>query len=338
MKAAVMTEPFNLEIQEVPKPSPSANEVVVRVVNAGICGSDLHFYDGTNPYAKYPQICGHELSGVVDQVGSAVKVLKVGERVVIEPAVGCGTCYPCRIGKRNCCSNLELIGIVSQGGFAEYVLVEEEYIHVIPEQMSFEVGAIVEPFTIGAQIVSRANVSQGCTVTILGAGPIGLTVLILLKNRYDVQVTVVDVVPERLKLAHQFGADFLINPKQTDLLKKVRNQTKEEMSNIVIETAGLGLTMEQTIDLVSAGGRIVIAGVTSEQVTFPGALFTNKEVEIFGSRNSVGKFPEIIEFLFNHPTIAPHFISKKIPLGHIANGFHLAKNYPNRVNKIILEV
>jgi L-gulonate 5-dehydrogenase len=337
LKAAIMTEPYIINIQDIPEPIPARNEVLISVKAAGICGSDIHFYDGSHPYAKYPQVFGHELSGVVAALGSNITKFKIGDRVVVEPAIPCGTCYACRIGKYNCCANIDMIGGWRQGGFAEFVTVPESFVHIIPAGVEYETGALCEPFSIGAQVVSRANVQDGNTVTILGVGPIGLTVLILLKKLYNVKVFVVDVVPERLEKASQFGADMLINPRNSDTIKTIEELTVGEGSNIVIESAGLKLTMEQSIELVSPGGRIVIVGLTNDSVNFPGILFTKKEVEIYGSRNNAGKFPEVINFLSQHEEVAKQFITRTFQFSEIAEALHIAKTKPNEINKIILD-
>jgi L-gulonate 5-dehydrogenase len=337
MKAAVMTEPYKIGIVDRPVPEPGEREVRVRMISAGICGGDVHFYTGNHPYANYPQIFGHELSGVVDSIGSQVTKVKRGDRIVVEPGIPCGTCYPCRIGKYNCCVNIAMIGAFRPGGFADYVTADEDYVHRMPDDMPHEVGALCEPFTIGAQVVDRAGVKPGNTVTILGMGPIGLTILILLKNLHQVKVIAVDVVAERLKQAAHFGADMLINPREQDPVKAVDDLTGGEGSNIVIESAGLKKTMEQTIHMVSPGGRIVIVGLTRDDVTFPGILFTKKEVEIYGSRNNKGKFPEVIRFLHDHPAIAKDFISHRMPFERIAEALEFTTRHPDEVVKMILD-
>ncbi|WP_116189217.1 zinc-binding alcohol dehydrogenase family protein [Paenibacillus taihuensis] len=337
MKAAIMTKPFQIGIEEVPKPVPKPNEVLVKMEAAGICGGDIHYYDGTHPYAVYPQIYGHELSGVVVSVGADVTKLAVGDPVIVEPTVACGSCYPCRIGKYNCCVKIDMIGGFRPGGFADFVTVPEAYAHLMPDGMSHEVGALCEPFSIGAQVVHRAGAHEGAVITILGVGPIGLTALIMLKRMYrDVTVYAVDVVAERLARAKQFGADGLINPREQNTLETIMKLTGGEGSHIVIESAGLKLTMEQSIQLVSPGGRIVIVGLTNDEVTFPGVLFTKKEVEIFGSRNNAGRFPEVIDFLHRNSDIADGFVSLRMPFTDIAEALHLAKTKPGEVNKIIL--
>ncbi|SDW48187.1 zinc-binding alcohol dehydrogenase family protein [Paenibacillus sp. CF384] len=336
MKAAIMTAPYTIGIQEVEKPVLKAGEVLIRMKAAGICGGDVHYYDGTHPYAVYPQIYGHELSGVVVETGNGTTKLKVGDRVVVEPAVPCEKCYPCRIGKYNCCIKIDMIGGFRPGGFADYVAVPEAYAHPMPDGMTYEAGALCEPFTIGSQVVHRAGMHDGATVAILGVGPIGLTALILMKRLFNVKVFAVDVVPERLESARQFGADVLINPREQDTQKTIDEQTGGEGANIVIESAGLKLTMEQAIHIVSPGGRIVIVGLTNDQVGFPGILFTKKEVEILGSRNNAGRFPEVMNFLHENPDIVEAFISARMTFADIAEGLHIAKTKPNEVNKIIL--
>jgi len=336
MKAAIMIAPYQIRIRDVPKPEPRPHEVLIRMKAAGVCGSDVHFYDGTHPYADYPRIYGHELSGVVEETGASCTRLKAGDRVIVEPAIPCGRCYPCRIGKYNCCVDMDMIGAFRQGGFAEYVTVPEAYAHKMPDGMRFEVGALCEPFSIGAQVVRRADVRDDAVVTVLGVGPIGLTALILMKRFYRVRVMAIDVVPERLERARRFGADVLINPQRQDAVRTVLELTQGEGSHIVVESAGLKQTMEQTIEMVSPGGRIVIVGLTNEQVSFPGILFTKKEVEIFGSRNNVGCFPQVIDFLHRFPEVADDFITDRIPFDRIAEAMDRSKTKPNEVNKIML--
>ncbi|RAP77631.1 alcohol dehydrogenase [Paenibacillus montanisoli] len=337
MKAAVFRKPYEIELSEVAKPQPGAGEVIVSVRAAGICGSDLHNYDGSHPYVVFPAIYGHELSGIVAEVGGQVKRVKPGDRVIIEPSIPCGSCYPCRSGKYNCCVAMKFVGSFGgQGGFADYVAVPERCVHSMPDDMDYRIGALCEPFTIGAQAVKQAGVQDGMTVTILGMGPIGLTILMLLKQLYAVRVFAVDVVPERLQTAQRFGADVLINPLHEDPVERIEELTGGEYSNAVIEVAGLKRTMEQTIHLVSAGGHIVIVGLTSDDVSMPGILFTKKEVQIRGSRNSVDQFPFIIDFLNRNRELAEAFISATMPFSDIARAFHEAKTKPNAFNKIIL--
>ncbi|MCY7855617.1 zinc-binding alcohol dehydrogenase family protein [Bacillus sonorensis] len=336
MKAAVMTKPFSIVFQDLPRPEPGGHEVLVKVKAAGICGSDVHFFDGSNPYAQYPQIFGHELSGIIEKTGAQVKGRSPGERVVIEPAIPCGSCYPCRKGRTNACVNIDMIGSVRRGGFADYITVPETHVHPIPEQMDFATGALCEPFAIGAQAITRANIQSGETVVILGMGPIGLTILAQIKKRFQAVVIAVDPVRERLELAKSFGADTVIHPHEENAENTVSKLTNGEGAGIVIEAAGIPATIEQSIYLAAAGGRIVIVGLTGEHVTVPGLLLTKKDIEIHGTKHSVNQFPDVIRFLHRNPQLAESFITEIMPFTKIEEALKKAKNHPDQVTKIIL--
>ncbi len=338
MRAAVLTAPNTLVITERPRPEPRAGEVLVAVRRAGLCGSDLHFFDGSSPM-PLPQILGHELAGEVVALGADVTSRRVGDRVVVEPGIPCGKCFPCRRGKYNCCEAIDMIGVLRAGGFADFVTVSAAYAHPMPAAMTFDQGALVEPFSIGAQMIHRATPWAGATVVLIGLGPIGLTALILLKAWHpQVRVIGLDVVPERIAQAEAFGCDVTINPRAQDAVETVQALTDGEGAAIVMECAGTPQTIGQTVHLVAAGGRIVIAGVTFKDVTFPGRLLTKKEVIIFGSRNNAGHFPRVMQFLADHPDIAQRFISAKMPLERIADAIRWATDKPNEVAKIVLEV
>jgi L-gulonate 5-dehydrogenase len=339
MRAAVLVEPGRLVVGEQPRPQAGAGEVLVAVRRAGLCGSDLHFVDGSSPLPRLPQILGHELAGEVAALGPGVSSRAVGERVVIEPGIPCGKCFPCRRGKYNCCDAIDMIGVVRPGGFADFLAVPAAYAHPMPAAMTFEQGALVEPFSIGAQMLHRAQPRPGDTLALIGLGPIGLTALILLKAWHpQVRVIGLDLVPERIAQARAFGCDLTVNPKEQDAVKSVLEHTGGEGAAVVIECAGSPFTIGQTVHLVASGGRIVVAGVTFKDVAFPGRSLTKKEVEIFGSRNNAGQFPRCIQFLAAHPDIARRFVSATLPLARIAEAVAWARDKPNEVTKIILEV
>ena len=161
MKAAIMDAPGAMRVGDWQTPRPGPGEVLVSVGAAGICAGDMYFYLGKNPYARYPQVCGHEIAGTVAEVGAGVSGLERGARVVVEPFLGCGTCYPCRVGKPNCCANLQIIGAHRPGGFAEFVVAPAQHIHRVPDGMSMALASFVEPVAIGVQACRRGAVSSG---------------------------------------------------------------------------------------------------------------------------------------------------------------------------------
>lgn len=310
MRAAIMKAPYEMEVGSWDTPRPEPGEVLVSVGAAGICAGDMYFYLGKNPYAVYPQICGHEVAGVVAEVGPGVTGFEPGSQVVVEPFIGCGRCYPCRVGKSNCCMNLRIIGVHQPGGYAEYLTAPADLVHKVPPGLSLTAASFAEPVAIGVQGCRRGEVSAGETVLILGCGPIGLALIEVAKAR-GATVWAADVLPDRLETAARFGAETF--PVDNDFVQTILERTDGEGLPVVMEATGSPQAMEQTVDLVAAGGRIVILGLVKQgvSVSFPGLDFTRKEMTILGSRASVNCFPEALRLLadgsITYPQIATEF-------------------------------
>jgi 2-desacetyl-2-hydroxyethyl bacteriochlorophyllide A dehydrogenase len=310
MRAAIMDAPLQMRVGEWETPRPGPGEVLVSVGAAGICAGDMYLYNGTNPYASYPVIGGHEIAGVVAAAGAGVSGIEPGDRVVVEPFIGCGRCYPCRIGKSNCCANLQIIGIHRPGGFADLVVAPARNIHKVPEGLSMALASFAEPVAIGVQACRRGAVAAGEYVLILGCGPIGLALIEVARAR-GARPVAVDLVPDRLETARTLGAEVL--PAGEGLLQRVLDQTDGEGAPVVIEATGNVKAMEQTVDLVASGGRIVIVGLAKRGVgvTFPALDLTRKEMTIVGSRASVDCFPESLALIasgqITYPRMATEF-------------------------------
>jgi 2-desacetyl-2-hydroxyethyl bacteriochlorophyllide A dehydrogenase len=310
MQAAIIDAPHAMHVGAWDMPAAGPGEVLISVGAAGICAGDMYFYKGTNPYARYPQVCGHEIAGVVAETGAGAEHFAIGTKVVVEPFLGCGKCYPCRIGKSNCCANLRIIGIHRPGGYAEYLTAPATHVHVVPDGLSLSFASFAEPVAIGVQSCRRGQVAAGEYVLILGCGPIGLALIEVAKAR-GAHPVAVDVLPDRMAMAARLGAETI--PADERLLATVMEQTNGEGAPVVIEATGVPRVMEQTVDLVAAGGRIVIVGLVKQGigVTFPGLDFTRKEMTIVGSRASVDCFPESLELLasgaITYPKAATEF-------------------------------
>ena len=316
MHAAVFGAPFDLTMQDRQRPAPGPGEALVRVDAAGLCAGDLYIYLGRNPYVSYPRVGGHEIAGHVEAFGPDTAGPRPGSRVVVEPFLGCGHCYPCRVGKPNCCANLRIIGAHQDGGFADYVVAPVDKLFAIPDGMSPYKASFTEPVAIGVQCCRRGQVTADDTVLILGAGPIGLA-LVEVANAIGAKTYVSDVLPERLETAAQFGATPV--PAGEDFLDRVRGLTNGEGMPVVIEATGNAGVMEKTVDYVAAGGRIVIVGLVKEgtAVSFPGLDFTRKEMTIVGSRASTACFPESLALLasgkIHYPDIGSQFQLAEAP-------------------------
>ncbi len=310
MRAAIINAPHQMQVGAWETPMPGAGEVLVSVEAAGVCAGDMYIYLGKNPYASYPQIGGHEIAGVVSEVGEGVEGLDRGMPVVVEPFIGCGTCYPCRIGKTNCCAQLSIIGVHRAGGFAEFVLAPARNVHRVPPGLSLPFASFAEPVAIGVQACRRGEISAGELVLVVGAGPIGLAVTEVAKAR-GAHVIATDIIPSRLETPRSLGAETL--PGGEGLLTAVMERTDGEGAPVVVEATGNTKAMEQTVDLVAAGGRIVILGLArqGDKVSFPALDWTRKEMTVVGSRASVNCFPESLQLLadgkITYPRVASEF-------------------------------
>jgi L-gulonate 5-dehydrogenase len=316
MRAAIFDAPQAIRMAEIAKPAPGPGEVLVRVRAAGLCAGDLYIYTGKNPYVSYPRIGCHEIAGVVEAYGAGAVGPAAGTRVVIDPFIGCGKCYPCRIGKRNCCANLTIIGVHREGGFADYVVAPATNLNVVPGGLTDFEAAFAEPVAIGVQGCRRGQVTADDTVLVLGAGPIGLAI-VEVARAYGAKVYATDISPERLSTAADLGAAPIAGG--AGLVERVLEVTNGDGMPVVMEATGAVAAMEQTIDLVAAGGRIVILGLVKKGtgVTLPGLDFTRKEVTIYGSRASVDCFPEALDLLasgkIHYPKIASSFALGEAP-------------------------
>lgn len=334
MKALVLSAPEELTIGEWPAPACGPDDVVIRPVAAGICAGDMHLYAGRSPYAKYPLIGGHEICGEVVERGAAVRRCRRGDLVVVEPVVGCGRCHPCRHGKPNCCVNFNLIGLHRPGGFAELCVVPERNIHLVPPGLDRVVASFAEPLAIGLHACRRGGVAAGDYCLILGAGPIGLAIFEVARQR-GARTIVVDTHERRLAFARELGAETL--PAGDRLAPAVLDQTAGDGADIVIEATGNPAAIEQAVDLVAPGARVVVVGLVKKGVgvTLPGLDFTRKEVNILGSRNSVDCFPEALALLASgvvkYPRVATH-----IPLWEAVPAFARIHRDPAALHKAVL--
>lgn len=299
MRAVIFNGPHDLQIGEWETPQAGPGEVVVAVKAAGICSADTATYLGKwskQLAGTYPRVAGHEMAGVVAELGEGVTGIRIGDAVAVEPVIGCDQCYACRIGKYNCCTNMQMLGSNRSGGFAEYVAAPIKNLHPIPHGMTMIEAACVEPTTIGLQACRRAEIRPGEYVLVLGCGPIGLAVIEVGKA-LGARMVGSDILPARLEAAATLGVETEVGG--DGLIERIRSQTGGAGAAVVIEAVGLPPVIEQTVELVASGGRIVIVGVVKDgaAITTDGRAWTGKELTVLGSRNSVNCFPECIRLI-----------------------------------------
>jgi L-gulonate 5-dehydrogenase len=309
VRASIISAPFAARVGPWPTPEPGAGEVLVAVSAAGICAGDLYIYQGKNPYARYPQVCGHEFAGTVAALGPGVTGIVPGTRVAVEPFIGCGACYPCRAGRPNCCVQLTILGVNRPGGYAELVTAPARNVHRLPDGVSFLQASFAEPVAVAVHACRRAGVGAELLL-VLGCGPIGLAIIEVALAR-GARVLAADVLAPRLETARGFGAEAI--PADEGLARAVLARTGGEGVPVVIEATGNPQAMESACELVASGGRVVIVGLAKDgaRVSLPGLDLTRKEMTILGSRASFDSFPEALDLLargaIRYPSVATEF-------------------------------
>lgn len=314
MKAVYMEKPWNIEISDVQMPEPKEGEALLRVKSAGICGSDIGAFRGTNGLVSYPRIIGHEIAGEVISIPENNKNgIKPGDRVIVDPYLYCGHCYPCSIGRTNCCVDLKVLGVHVEGGMAEYFCHPADMLLKVPDDMPWDIIPLAEPLTIALHGIHRLNLKAGEHIAINGAGPIGLLAAMVALH-YGAEPIMIDLVKERLDFAKSLGVRYTINLREEDLVEKVSEYTNGRMAECVMEASGANSAIRATLDIVSHAGRIALTGWPKQETPIPTDMITRKEVDVRGARTSAGEFPEAIELIYHQKVDVRRILTKVISI------------------------
>lgn len=305
MKAARWYGPKDIRVENINEPQPpKPGYIKVKVKWCGICGSDLHEYimgpisvPVDKPHVVTgkvaPLILGHEFSGEVVEVGSDVTDFAKGERVTINPFIGCGKCLMCRTNRQLSCDNVSLYGLMDDGAFAEYINVPADHAVKLPDGMSYEVAALVEPMAVGVHAVRTGNVLVGQTVSVTGGGPIGLCTMMVAKAAGASQVICIEPAKIRKEYAEKLGATTVLNPKEVDVVAEVKKLTNGMGVDVAIDCVG-GPTIPTSVKLARNGGRVVVVGIGEEAVPFNFNDILYSEKTILGIHGYTGYFSEFI--------------------------------------------
>ena len=337
MKAIITTAPRQMEVIEKPEPDMGPDQAIIRVEAVGLCGSDLHFYLGDHPYVTYPQTQGHEFAGQIVALGQRYEgPLQVGERVAVEPLVPCGECYPCRQGRPNCCTRLAVLGAHQPGALVEKLAVRAASLYPVGD-LDPELAALVEPISIGLHAVNRGATTAEDRVVIFGAGPIGQAVLLAATDR-GACVMVVDKLASRLELARKLGADVVVNADQEDVTEAVGTWTNGDGASLVFEATGVPAVIRSAVDVVASAGRVVIIGLSNQEVSLPVIEFTRKELTILGSRNNAGIFGDAVALVRRNRDRVGLLITHRFPLEQTQQALEFALQHPTEAEKVIITV
>ncbi|MEM2888167.1 MAG: galactitol-1-phosphate 5-dehydrogenase [Candidatus Bathyarchaeia archaeon] len=337
MKAAVWYGGKDIRIEDVPKPKIKDDEVLVKVRAVGICGSELHAFEGVSQRRTPPLVMGHEFSGEIVELGKNVNNLKIGEKVTVDPLKRCGTCTPCVRGQGSVCRNVKLLGLHTSGAFAEYVAVPALNCYVLPENVSFEEGAMAEPLAVGIRAVNSTDVRLGDTTVVIGAGIIGTMTLKAAKAAGAGLLIVSDVVDYRLDYSKKLGADITINSKTDDPVTKVMELTNGSGADVVFEAVGLEATVQQGLRMLGIGGKLTIIGMLSKNMNLDVLSIVTRELQIRGSyAYAQDDFRRALNYLRNRKIDVKSLITNIMPLEKVKDGFEMLSEKRGNILKIIL--
>jgi len=336
---AIVSAPGKVEFQEKRLRELSSKEVLIGVKASSICGSDLHIFKGKHPSAPLPVAIGHELSGQVLRIGNGVSRLREGDRVVVEPVITCGQCYFCQKGEYNLCTQISFQYRKGQGGFAPYFIAKEDWVHQLPEGISYEEGSLIEPLSVSLHAFKKGNLQRGHTVAIFGAGAIGLIILLLTRLSEAGEVFIVDVQDYRLKKATVFGASYVLNNSKEEAVPIIVKKTSQLGVDRAFEAVGLGSTLVQSLNVLKKGGSSIVVGIFEDQeVKIPVNLFIQKEISLIGSQGYCWDFQSALKLLEKGEIRLKEMITHVLPLSSLQKGFELLMDPKSEAIKVVIKV
>ena len=338
MKALFLTQVGKSEVFEIDKPIPKSGEVLLKVEMVGFCGGDMNGFKGLFPLQEYPNILGHEVGAVIEELGEDVPShLRIGSKVTLYPYLACGTCVACRKGRPNACKTNKTMGVRRPGAMTRFVCAPWQDLFV-SDQLSVRELALAEPLTVGFHAVARGRVDSQDIVAVLGCGIVGLGAVAAAVNRHAT-VIAIDLDDAKLEIARKIGVLNTINPSKEDLHQRLQEITNGDGPDVIIEAVGSPSTYRSAVEEVAFLGRVVCIGYAKAPVEFNTSLFVQKEIEILGSRNCVGKsdFPEVLSYLEAKKFPVEDVISKVISIDEGPETLKSWAENPQGIIKIMID-
>jgi L-iditol 2-dehydrogenase len=342
MKALLLSAYKQLDLVDMPAPRPAADELLIRIRACGICGSDVHGYDGSTGRRIPPIVMGHEAAGIVEAVGGAVSDFCAGDRVTFDSTVYCGRCYFCLRGQINLCDSREVIGVSTpafrrMGAFAEYVTVPARIAYGLPENMSYSHAALIEAVSVAAHAVSLTSIALEDTVVVVGAGMIGLLALQAARLAGAGRVFVVDVDDTRLELARNLGATQTYNSRSADVVPQIMEQTMGRGADVALECVGSTIPVKLALDSVRKGGAVTLIGNVAPTIELGLQSTVTRQLRLQGSCASAGEYPACISMIARGAIRVDPLISAVAPLEDGASWFHRLYEREPGLLKVVLE-
>jgi L-iditol 2-dehydrogenase len=344
MKAVVLTGIKQFELNQVPDPKiVHGSDVLIRIKTVGVCGSDIHYFTSGrigSQIVQFPFIVGHEAAGMVEKTGSKVTKVKPGQRIAIDPALSCGCCDQCKSGREHTCRNLLFLGNPSQlaGCLSEYIVIPEKCCYPIKKDMTYEQATLSEPLAIAVYAVERSMVTAKASVAILGQGPIGLSVLHVLRTKKVGNVFVTDKIEERLMFSRKLRPRWMGNPDRMDIVKEITNVEPLQV-DIVYECSGDSQAIAQGLQLLKPGGILILVGITeADEISFPIHELRRKEITIVNIRRQVHCTQRAIDLLDHGRVRMDSMVTHRFPMEETQEAFDLVTNYRDGVMKAMISL
>ena len=339
MLTARITAPFTFDYPEREIPKIQPDKILVKVKNLGVCASDIQIYHGKHKYVKFPLTMGHEAACEIVEVGENVTGFEPGEHVVVEPQLTCGKCRACRKGRFNVCEELKVIGVHTDGMAAEYFLIDPWNLHKLPEDMSYERAALIEPMAVGFGSVRRAGDVTGLNVAVVGAGTIGNFTAQAAKALGAEHVMLTDIVDKKLDIARNCGVEFCVNTKEIGLKQAIADCFGEDGADVIIDCAATPFVFNQMIEASRNDSVIVITGNYKDNVNLEVPLIQRREVTIIGHMMYVrSEFEDAIRCLADGSICTEGLISAKFPLEKYEEAFSFIDEHASDVMKVIIDI
>jgi L-iditol 2-dehydrogenase len=339
MRQARLVEPEKLVLEDVEVPSFGANQVLIKVKRIGICGSDIHAYYDKHPYISCPIVQGHEFSGEISKVGNEVEDLSTGDRVTVMPQLVCGECYPCTHGNYHICNDLKVIGCQADGAAREYIPVDQQLVVKLPDGMSFDSGAMVEPVAVGVHAVERLGSVAGMNLLVLGAGPIGNLTAQSAKGLGAQSVLIMDIIDSRLEIARICGIDQTLNVALNNLEDKLQECFGPDGADAILECVGVEDTITVAVRSARKGTDIVVVGVFAEKPSVDIGLVQDKELRLIGTlMYKAEDYQEAIRLIQSGKITLEPLITKHFPFEDYPKAFEYIAQNPDLAMKVIIDL
>ncbi|RXG63149.1 alcohol dehydrogenase [Candidatus Atribacteria bacterium 1244-E10-H5-B2] len=339
MKQAVMTAPGKIEFRDVPVPKVKEGQVLVKIKRIGICGSDIHVYHGKHPYTSYPVVQGHEVSGEIVKLIDGGSNFKEGDKVTIQPQIVCGRCYSCKHGQNHICDNLKVMGFQATGMASEYFAVDLKKILKLPENISYDHGALVEPLAVAVHALKRGGDIKRRKILILGAGPIGNLVAQAANGMGAQSVMITEISDYRINIARECGINYCLNSKTQDIGEELINTFGKDKADLILECVGINTTTEQAIANARKGTDIIVVGVFAEKATVDLGLVQDRELRLIGTlMYQEEDYRKAIELIKESKVKLDPIITEHFPFEDYLEAYKYIEEKKDKIMKVMIKL